>query len=116
MAYILNIHTAPETAVINLTADGKVLGSALNHEAKQHAAFLHAAIHELLQNQGIDIKDLDAIGVSSGPGSYTGIRVGLATAKGLCYALNIPLITFNSLEIIAHSSAESIKDFDGLYC
>src|SRR5487761_1927496 len=116
MAYILNIHTATETAVINLTADGKVLDTALNHEAKQHAAFLHAAIHELLQNQGIDIKHLDAIGVSSGPGSYTGIRVGLAAAKGLCDALNIPLITFNSLEVMAHSSAESIKDFDGLYC
>jgi len=116
MTYILNIHTATETAVINLTADGKVLGTALNHEAKQHAAFLHAAIHELLQNEGIDIKHLNAIGVSSGPGSYTGIRVGLAAAKGLCYALNIPLITYNSLEIMALSSAGSVKDFNGFYC
>ncbi|HWH62525.1 MAG TPA: tRNA (adenosine(37)-N6)-threonylcarbamoyltransferase complex dimerization subunit type 1 TsaB, partial [Ginsengibacter sp.] len=59
---------------------------------------------------------LDAIGVSSGPGSYTGIRVALSAAKGLCFALNIPLITFNSLELLARSAAYFVKDINALYC
>lgn len=116
MAYILNIHTATETAIINLTAGQQVLGTLMNEEAKQHAAFLHSAIHDLFIQQGIPITKLDAIGVSAGPGSYTGIRIGLATAKGLCYALKIPLIIYNSLEVMAYSSANSAKDYNGLYC
>jgi tRNA threonylcarbamoyladenosine biosynthesis protein TsaB len=116
MAYILNIHTATETAIVNLTRDGRVEGSLINHDTKQHAAFLHAAIQELLQQNNIEIKKISAIGVSTGPGSYTGIRVGLATANGLCYALNLPLITFNSLELLALSSAKFVKDADALYC
>lgn len=116
MAYILNIHTSTETAIVNLAAGQEVLGTSINHEAKQHAAFLHSAIHELLQHQGIDIKKLDAIGVSCGPGSYTGIRIGLATAKGLCYALKIPLITYSALEVMALSAANLVQDCNGFYC
>lgn len=116
MAYILNIHTSTETAIVNITDGDKVLGTSMNDEAKQHAAFLHVAIHELLQHHGIAIKNLDAIGVSSGPGSYTGIRVGLAAAKGLCYALKIPMITYNSLEVMALSAANFVKDTHALYC
>jgi tRNA threonylcarbamoyladenosine biosynthesis protein TsaB len=116
MAHILNIHTATETAIINLTAGGEILGSFSNHETKQHACFLHAAIKELLQQHGIAIKNLDAIGVTCGPGSYTGIRVGLATAKGLCYALKIPLITYNSLELMAISATNLAKDNTAFYC
>lgn len=70
----------------------------------------------MLQQHGIDIKNLDAIGVTCGPGSYTGIRVGLATAKGLCYALKIPLITCNSLETMAVSAMDLVKDNNAFYC
>lgn len=114
--YILNIHTATETAIVNLTVNGNVLETSVNGEPKKHAAFLHIAINNLLQKQGISPKDLSAIGVSSGPGSYTGIRVGLAAAKGLCYALNIPLITYNSLELMALASLTEVRDKDALYC
>lgn len=114
--YILNIHTATETAIVNLTKGGNVLGTLRSDESKKHAAFLHVAINDLLQEQSISPKELDAIGVSSGPGSYTGIRVGLSTAKGLCYALNIPLITYNSLELLAYTSLMEVNDKDGLYC
>lgn len=114
--YILNIHTATETAIVNLSANGKVLQTLINDEPKKHAAFLHIAINNLLQKQGIAPKDLIAIGVSFGPGSYTGIRVGLAAAKGLCYALNIPLITYNSLELMALASLTEVQDKDALYC
>ncbi len=93
MEFILNIHTSTETAVVNL-CDGKyVLSSMLNTEPKQHAGFLHSAIQNLLEENSVEINQLKAIGVTIGPGSYTGIRVGLATAKGLCYALKIPMIT-----------------------
>ena len=116
MPYILNIHTATETAIINLTKDGEVVGTFINYYTNQHATLLHTAIRELLQTNNVSIKKLNAVGVSSGPGSYTGIRVGLATAKGLCYALDIPLITFNSLELIALSAAKFVKDPNALYC
>ena len=116
MSYILNIHTATETAIINLTKDEEVLGTFINYDTRQHAALLHTAIRELLQTNNVDIKKLNAVGVSSGPGSYTGIRVGLATAKGLCYALDIPLITINSLELMALSATKFVKDDNALYC
>jgi tRNA threonylcarbamoyladenosine biosynthesis protein TsaB len=116
MVYILNIHTATETAIINLTAGEKILGTLCNHEAKKHASFLHIAIKELLDQHNISVKNLNAIGVSLGPGSYTGIRIGLATAKGLCYTLKIPLITYNSLELIAISASRSVKDINAFYC
>ncbi len=116
MVHLLNIHTATETAIINLSADEEILGTLINYETKQHASFLHTAIKELLQQHSIAINDLGAIGVTSGPGSYTGIRVGLATAKGLCYALKIPLITYNSLEVLAISAADFAKDSNAFYC
>jgi len=116
MSYILNIHTATETAIINIIKDEEVLGTFINNDTKQHASFLHTAIRELLQTHEVDIKTLSAVGVSAGPGSYTGIRVGLSTAKGLCYALHIPLITFNSLELMALSATAAIADAGALYC
>jgi tRNA threonylcarbamoyladenosine biosynthesis protein TsaB len=116
MPYILNIHTATETAIINLVKNGEVLGTISNHDTKQHAAILHTAIRQLLETNDLDIKKLNAVGVSSGPGSYTGMRVGLATAKGLCYALGTPLITFNSLELMALSAIRFVNDEAALYC
>ena len=115
MPYILNIHTATETAIVNLCSGKDVIDSDLNFDTKQHASFLHTAISTMLKKQNIDAKQLNAIGVSTGPGSYTGIRVGLAAAKGLCYALNIPLITYNSLELIALSALLLMKDTTSLY-
>ncbi len=116
MSYILNIHTATETAIINLVKDGEILGTVSNDNTKQHATILHTSIRQLLKTNNIDIKKLNAIGVSSGPGSYTGMRVGLAAAKGLCYALGIPLITFNSLELLALSAIRFLNDKAVLYC
>ncbi|MEO8763952.1 MAG: tRNA (adenosine(37)-N6)-threonylcarbamoyltransferase complex dimerization subunit type 1 TsaB [Ginsengibacter sp.] len=116
MVNILNIHTATETAIINLMAGPEILGTLTNHETRRHASFLHTAIKVLLQQEGIDKKNLAAIGVTAGPGSYTGIRVGLATAMGLSYALKIPLLTFNTLEIIAGSAISLAKEPQALYC
>lgn len=116
MPRILNIHTATETALVSIAENEKVLHTLTNTNAKEDASFLHVAIKELLNELNLTIKSLDAIAVTSGPGSYTGIRVGIATAKGLCYALNVPLIFFNSLELLALTSVKVMNDPDALYC
>lgn len=114
--YILNIHTATETAIINLSCGPRTLLTIINTDTKQHAAFLHPAINDILKKKGILMKHLSAVSITSGPGSYTGMRVGLAAAKGFCYALKIPLITYNSLELIALSTIGFAKDSNALYC
>lgn len=116
MKYILNIHTSSETAIVNVCDERKVLTTKTNKEQKQHAAFLHSAIRQILLDNDIKANELKAIGVTGGPGSYTGIRVGMATAKGLCYALKIPLLLFNTLEVMALSAIESIGDKKAFYC
>lgn len=116
MNYILNIHTTTENAIVNLCNASKVLTTLENSDPKKHASFLHVAIEHILKDCGIQSHDLSAVGVTVGPGSYTGIRVGLASAKGLCFALNIPLIALNTLEIMGLSLIEIVKDKNGLYC
>jgi tRNA threonylcarbamoyladenosine biosynthesis protein TsaB len=116
MNYILNIHTTTEKAIINICNGAEVIGSLFNDDAKQHASFLHTSIQKLLQENEIKPTDLKAIGVTGGPGSYTGIRVGLATAKGLSFALQIPMMMFNTLELMAFSAIEKIWNSNSLYC
>ena len=100
MSLILNIDTALDSASICLTKDEEMVQLAFNENQKDHAAWIHTAIAELLKKNNYTIKQLEAVAVSIGPGSYTGLRVGLAAAKGLCFALNIPLITVSTLEIM----------------
>jgi len=109
MALILNIDTALNTAYIALSENEKGLGSAINETTTDHAAWLHPAIYKLMEESGRRVAALNAIGVSIGPGSFTGLRIGLSTAKGLCFALKIPLITINTLEIMAFSAINDIK-------
>lgn len=104
MSLILNIDTATEAASISLSRNGKELLYSQNGEQRDHAAWLHVAIEKLMLDAGYAMQDLEAIAVSAGPGSYTGLRVGMAAAKGFCYALNIPLITENTLKIMALSA------------
>ena len=110
MSLILNIETAVENASVCLAKNGVVVAFKSNSNQKDHASWIHIAILELLTGNGYNISSLDSIAVSSGPGSYTGLRVGLSTAKGLCYALKIPLITINTLEIMAFSAKEQAID------
>ena len=109
MAIILNIDTALNSACISLSENEKGLGYALNGTAKDHAAWIQPAIYKLIKESGIKMSDLSAIGVCIGPGSYTGLRIGLSTAKGLCFALKIPLIAINTLETIASSAMNDIQ-------
>jgi tRNA threonylcarbamoyladenosine biosynthesis protein TsaB len=110
MSLILNIDTAVDTASVCLAKDGEVLQFAANETQKDHAAWLHTAIADILQKNGSLLNDLNAVAVSIGPGSYTGLRVGLSSAKGLCYALNIPLVSIGTLEMIAFAAREEDAD------
>ena len=112
MALILNIDTALDKAYISLAENELGLGYAINETTKDHAAWMQPAIDKLIKESGWRIADLNAIGVSIGPGSYTGLRIGLSTAKGLCFALKIPLITINTLEIMAFSAINDIETHD----
>lgn len=113
MSIVLNIDTALEKASVCLAHDEKILSVIFNESQKDHAAWLHPAIAQVLKDHALSIREIDAIGVNIGPGSYTGLRVGLSAAKGFCYALKIPLITVESLEILAEAVKE---EADNLIC
>jgi len=104
MALILNIDTASENAHVSVAKDGQVLHALNNESQKEHASFLQPAIQQLMKSGSVTFKEVDAIAVTAGPGSYTGLRVGMASAKGLCYGLNKPLITIGTLEVLAASA------------
>jgi len=103
---ILHIETAVEGASICLAQEQQLIAFKQNKDIKDSAAWLHHAIQALFQENSIPLQQTQAIAVSAGPGSYTGLRVGMATAKGLCYALQVPLITLGTLEIMAAAAKE----------
>ena len=111
MALILNIDTATETASISLSKEGSSLALLQNKDQKEHASWLHPAIEKMMQETGFGMKDLRAVAVTAGPGSYTGLRVGMAAAKGFCYALNIPFIAIGTLDIMAFAAKDEEADF-----
>jgi tRNA threonylcarbamoyladenosine biosynthesis protein TsaB len=101
---LLNIDTATEHASICLSDNTNMLAMEKSSNQKDHASFLQPAIKKIFERSKLELSALDAIAVTAGPGSYTGLRVGLASAKGLCYALNKPLILLNTLEVMANAS------------
>lgn len=113
MGLLLNIDTSMEIASVSLSRDGKILSMDSNPYWKDHAAWLHPAIEALMKKVGHSFPDFDAVSVSIGPGSYTGLRVGLAAAKGFCFALKIPLIAVETLSILAHSVKDEAIDLIG---
>ncbi|TWI02292.1 tRNA threonylcarbamoyladenosine biosynthesis protein TsaB [Flavobacterium tiangeerense] len=102
MSYILNIETATKNCSVSLAKDGvTILCKEIAEEGYSHAERLHVFIEEIFKESGYNIKDLSAVAVSQGPGSYTGLRIGVSAAKGLCFALDIPLIAIDTLETLA---------------
>ena len=110
MPLILNIDTAVDAASICLAKDGTVLYISKKEKQNEHSEWLHIGIKEMFQTTGLSINVLDAVAVTIGPGSYTGLRIGLATAKGICYALNKPLITVNTLLMMANAANNEPAD------
>ncbi len=94
---ILHIETGTSVCSVGISKGDTILALAENNEGQSHARLLNSMIVSCLNQTGLELSDLDAVSVSKGPGSYTGLRIGTATAKGLCYALGIPLIGTNTL-------------------
>ena len=108
MEYILNIETATKNCSVALAKGGKtIVCKEIAEEGYSHAERLHVFIEEIIKEAGITLNDLSAIAVSQGPGSYTGLRIGVSAAKGLCYALGIPLIAVDTLQALASQVAIS---------
>ena len=102
MSYILNLETATKNCSVALAKEGKtILSKEIAEEGYSHAERLHVFIEEIIKEAGISFQDLVAIAVSQGPGSYTGLRIGVSAAKGLCFALNIPLLAIDTLQVLA---------------
>lgn len=99
---ILHIETATSTCSVALSKEGKMIHAVNEAESNMHTKRLNLMIDELLRVKNLTINDLTAISVSIGPGSYTGLRVGLGAAKGLAFGLNIPIIGINTLQSLAY--------------
>ena len=110
MNLILHIDTAVQAASVCLSDGATVLDEAVNPAEKESASWLHVAIQDMLQRNHFSPMALRAVAVSAGPGSYTGLRVGMAAAKGLCYALSLPLISINTLQLMAAAVNEPSTD------
>lgn len=106
MALILSLETATKSCSVALAKDGQLLACQEEVSDKySHSEQLTLFVEQVLQSQNVAFADLDAIAVSKGPGSYTGLRIGVSTAKGLCYGLNKPLIAISTLEAMADGMA-----------
>jgi tRNA threonylcarbamoyladenosine biosynthesis protein TsaB len=115
MNHILCIETSTTVCSVCVTADDKILSHKEINNGFSHAENLHVFIEDILKEANLSIKQINAVAVSKGPGSYTGLRIGVSAAKGLCYALQIPLISIDTLQSMAYAVSHS-KNENALYC
>jgi tRNA threonylcarbamoyladenosine biosynthesis protein TsaB len=115
MALLLCIDTSSRNCSVCIADDNRVLASRIQMDSNSHAQILASFIDEVFEESGIKRKELEAIVVSAGPGSYTGLRIGMSTAKGMCYALDIPLIALDSLENLALEMYRQEPNEDAIY-
>lgn len=106
MSKIILIETSTALCSVSLAIDGRIAGSKESDTPKAHAAMTAPFVKSILADNGLLVKDCDAVCVSAGPGSYTGLRVGVSTAKGLCFAAGIPLLAVGTLEILVRQAIE----------
>lgn len=111
MAGILQIETSTEVCSVAYSENGEFRFKKESLEGLNHSELLTVFIEDLFKENNLSFSSVGAVAVSKGPGSYTGLRIGVSVAKGLCYALNIPLIAINSLDVIGKYTAEHIDEF-----
>jgi len=112
MALILNIETATKICSVALAKDGEVIASKETSEGNSHSTLLAPFIKEIMDQSEYSFGDLEAVAVSMGPGSYTGLRIGVSTAKGLCFGLDIPLIAVSTLAAMAVQAKKQYPNLD----
>ncbi len=113
---ILNIETATTVCSVSIAKGNEIVALKEINNGFTHAENLHIFIKEILAQHKLSVQQLNAIALSKGPGSYTGLRIGASTAKGLCYGLNIPLIAINTLKNMTSMAIQQTKDSSALYC
>ena len=116
MASLLLLETATQVCSVAVSVDGEVVSVKEEIGQNLHASNLTLFIQQALLNAKLAFKDLDAVAISKGPGSYTGLRIGTSTAKGLCFALDVPLIAINTLEMMAVGFMSNNQSYKGLVC
>ncbi len=109
---ILQIDSSSTLCSVALARDGELLGFEINTDDYQHGRDINILIEKLLERFSISFSDLNAVSVNKGPGSYTALRIGMATAKGLCYGLDIPLITPSGLDILIDHGKSHYPGFE----
>jgi len=110
MAFILNIETATPVCSVALAEDDRIITLRESSEEKSHAENLVVFIEDILKAQHLSVHELNAIAIGKGPGSYTGLRIGVATAKGLAYGAKIPLLAVSTLETLVQCALQTIKN------
>lgn len=117
MSIILSIETGTEVCSVSLSSNSEIIDIRESAAPQAHARQLAVFIDELLKANQLTIKDLSAVAVGEGPGSYTGLRIGVSTAKGICYGAGIPLIAVGSLSTLAQGGIEQVENGDdALFC
>jgi len=121
LGQILNIETSTRVCSVALSVDGKTVAIQESNTENSHARQITVFAEQIMYKSGLTFQDLDAIAVSKGPGSYTGLRIGVSTAKGFCYSLDKPLISVGTLKSIANGmilklTAEGKNPDDFLFC
>lgn len=116
MSRILHIESATAVCSVALSEGGRLLNLQAAEELNAHGEKMTRLIERCMSESGMALEELDAVSVSAGPGSYTALRVGAATAKGICYALGKPLIKVETLKALAWGMREAMGDMDALYC
>ena len=117
MTYILHIETSTANCSVALSKNKQLLAIRESTEKNSHASLITIFIEEVIKDAGLSVDSINAVAVSKGPGSYTGLRIGVSTAKGLCYALDAPLIAVSTLQTMAYGlSAIYSKEENFLFC
>jgi tRNA threonylcarbamoyladenosine biosynthesis protein TsaB len=116
LAYILNIETSSTVCSVSVAKNGELLTLKEINNGFTHAENLHVFIEEILTESSLNINQLNAIAISKGPGSYTGLRIGVSAAKGFAFGLNIPLIALNTLQIMTFGALAFFGDEEVIYC
>lgn len=116
MAIILHIETSAALCSVSIAENGETLSAINGNVINDHIAQLTTLIDKVVKQATLTLKQLHAIAVSSGPGSYTGLRIGVSTAKGICHALQLPLIAVNSLESMVNGARDVYPQQDVLFC